>query len=260
MHKDTVPADTEGMTVLRLLCLADLHGWLPASLPPCDGLIIAGDVFPTDSHAIDFQRRWAHARLRRWLDRLGIDIAWTFGNHDHLGQQSHDLARMMGWNHPPTVDAVRQIAGLSVHLSPWSPSFGTWAFMDGDEQLTEKWDMAQAPLDVLVTHTPMHSVLDRVVEGSHAGSKTLVEAVMRLRPLLHVCGHIHEARGVSEVAPSVTSVNASVRRRDYSITCIGQMVHIDVEARTVEVESVEIERDWWRGPGGKDAAPWGLFY
>jgi Icc-related predicted phosphoesterase len=249
------------MNVLRLLCLSDLHGWLPASLPACDGILIAGDVFPTENHSLEYQRRWAHSRLRRWLDRQGVPVRWTFGNHDWLGQDDKALARMLGWNQPPTIDAACDVAGARVHLSPWSPRFGHWAFMDDDDQLADKWALAEAPLDVLVTHTPMLGVLDRVVEGSSEGSQTLVEHVMRVRPILHVCGHIHESRGVQQVAEGITSLNASVRRRDYSITCIVHVAHIDMDARKlIHVESIEVERDWWRGPGGKDEAPWGLFY
>jgi Icc-related predicted phosphoesterase len=44
--------------------------------------------------------------------------------------------------------------------------------------------------------------------GEHLGCPALAEAVRRVRPRLHVFGHIHEAYGMSE-ANGITVANAS---------------------------------------------------
>lgn len=50
---------------------------------------------------------------------------------------------------------------------------------------------------MLVSHSPLLGHLDVTIGGRHTGSKALATAVPRARPRLHVCGHVHEGRGVS---------------------------------------------------------------
>jgi len=54
---------------------------------------------------------------------------------------------------------------------------------------------------MLVTHGPPHGILDLVpsdMSGNyeHAGREELLKAVRRLKPKLHIFGHIHEGYGV----------------------------------------------------------------
>ncbi len=49
--------------------------------------------------------------------------------------------------------------------------------------------------DVLITHGPPHGILDRTFRGEQAGCADLRDALRRVRPKLHVFGHIHEGYG-----------------------------------------------------------------
>jgi Icc-related predicted phosphoesterase len=52
-------------------------------------------------------------------------------------------------------------------------------------------------VDILVTHGPPYSILDRSPGALHpAGCPQLLEAVTRLKPKLHVFGHVHGAHGM----------------------------------------------------------------
>jgi Icc-related predicted phosphoesterase len=62
---------------------------------------------------------------------------------------------------------------------------------------------------VLVTHGPPHGILDRTDDGEHVGCEELTAAVARVRPKLHVFGHIHEGYG-QRVLDGVRYVNASI--------------------------------------------------
>lgn len=46
-------------------------------------------------------------------------------------------------------------------------------------------------IDILVTHGPPRAHLDMI----HLGCPTLLEEVWRVRPRLHIFGHVHEANG-----------------------------------------------------------------
>ena len=83
----------------------------------------------------------------------------------------------------------------------------------GDE-IRRKWDLIPEDTDVLITHGPPHGILDLVpsdMSGNyeHAGCEELLLAVKRVKPKLHVFGHIHEGYGVARRART-TFVNACI--------------------------------------------------
>ena len=49
---------------MRVAAISDLHGYLPDT-PPCDVLLIGGDVCPVYDHGLDFQRRWLQTEFAR---------------------------------------------------------------------------------------------------------------------------------------------------------------------------------------------------
>lgn len=49
---------------------------------------------------------------------------------------------------------------------------------------------------VLITHEPPFDILDLTFFGSNAGAIEIREATEKVRPILHVFGHIHESAGV----------------------------------------------------------------
>jgi Icc-related predicted phosphoesterase len=52
-------------------------------------------------------------------------------------------------------------------------------------------------VDILVTHGPPYGILDASPGAlHHAGCPQLLEAVARLKPKLHVFGHVHGAHGM----------------------------------------------------------------
>ncbi|KAG5341107.1 hypothetical protein C0989_011560 [Termitomyces sp. Mn162] len=82
----------------------------------------------------------------------------------------------------------------SVYGSPWSPWFHNWAFNynreDGEALLSNF-----PATDILLTHGPPARILDRTQSLDFAGCADLRNHLPRLRPRLHVFGHIHESRG-----------------------------------------------------------------
>lgn len=79
----------------------------------------------------------------------------------------------------------------------------------GYDIIKPHWDMIPENTDVLITHGPPHGILDQTVRGKlHVGCQELLEAVYRIKPKLHLFGHIHEARGKIEY-DGITFMNAS---------------------------------------------------
>jgi Icc-related predicted phosphoesterase len=75
--------------------------------------------------------------------------------------------------------------------------------------LAYHWAELPDGIDLLLTHGPPLGVQDQNAKGKYLGDAALAEAVQRVRPRLHVFGHIHESYGVTR-ANSTTFVNASV--------------------------------------------------
>jgi predicted phosphohydrolase len=201
---------------MRIVCLSDTHNRHAAiRVPEGDLLLHAGDATmhgtPEEIRAFD-----------AWLGTLPhphkVVIA---GNHDWLFQREPEAARALITNAVYLEDSGATIGGLRLWGSPWQPWFLDWAFnLRRGRPLREKWDRVPPETDVLVTHGPPFGIRDRVRKlfpgaiglalgrGESVGCEELLEAVGRLRPRLHLFGHIHEGYG-TEQRDGTAFVNAS---------------------------------------------------
>lgn len=58
-------------------------------------------------------------------------------------------------------------------------------------------------VDVLVVHEPPLGTLDLVPSGQHIGSQQVLDLMIRLRPRLLTCGHVHESPGIERVGETL---------------------------------------------------------
>jgi hypothetical protein len=200
--------------VTTVAAIADLHGFLP-DVPPCDVLLVAGDVCPVQDHGLERQRRWLETSFTDWLGGIEAGtIVGIAGNHDFVAQADPALMCSLPWRYlcDESVDA----GGLRIHGSPWTPTFYDWAFMQDDPDLAAVWAAIPDDIDVLVTHGPPHGHADIAVHGLHCGSETLTARLAELDRLrLHVFGHIHEGGGIRETLGAATLANVSYVDFDY---------------------------------------------
>lgn len=176
---------------MRIVCLSDthdLHGDL--AVPDGDLLLHAGDATmsgtPQQIEAFD---DW----LARQPHRHKVVIA---GNHDWGFQRTPARARALLRHATYLEDSLAEVDGLRIWGSPWQPWFYDWAFnLERGPQIAAKWALIPDGIDVLVTHGPPLGILDRTSRGEAVGCADLLAAIDRVRPRLHVFGHIHEAYG-----------------------------------------------------------------
>lgn len=193
---------------MRLVCLSDTHNRTDGlDVPAGDLLLHAGDL---TGHG----KRDEFAHAARWLASLPHrHKVLVAGNHDFLLQDRPAEARALLAAVPGLVylmDEEVELDGVRIYGSPWQPWFYDWAFnlpRDGEE-LAAVWAKVPTGIDVLLTHSPMHGVVDLTSRGEPAGCERLRAAMGRIKPRLHVCGHIHEAYG-QVVEDGVHHVNAS---------------------------------------------------
>ncbi len=199
---------------MRVAAISDLHGYLPDT-PPCDVLLIGGDVCPVYDHGLDFQRRWLQTEFAPWLTRQPAQkILGIAGNHDFVAEVDEELMRSLPWRY--LIDETTRVDGLTVHGSPWTVTFMDWAFMRDDDELAPMWARIPEDTDVLVTHGPPFGHGDLVINGNRGGSETLLRRLERLPQLrLHICGHIHEGGGSRSRVGTAEVVNVSYVGFDY---------------------------------------------
>ena len=183
-----------------------------------------GDVL---LHAGDFTRRGTEREVRafaEWLarqpHRLKVVIA---GNHDLSFDAcfpKRDLVHQYGFPKGTNDQALAAIRGLlagpdapcvylegqSVEVDGWriwgaphTPAFWGAFNVEPGPSMEALWGRIPAGTDIVVTHGPALGHGDTVARGrQQVGCPTLRRHLLqRVRPAIHVCGHIHESAGVS---------------------------------------------------------------
>jgi Icc-related predicted phosphoesterase len=190
---------------MKIVAVSDLHGFLPDNVPPCDLLLLAGDICPIEDHSFNFHCDWMRYQFRAWLERTPArKIVGIAGNHDLLFERASVLVpRDLPWTY--LQDSGIEYAGLKIWGTPWQPWFFEWAFNGNPELLEKKWRLIPKDTDILVVHGPPHGYGDGVPERGgvrHAGCPLLLKRIEEIKPRLVVFGHIHEGRGEWQLGPT----------------------------------------------------------
>jgi Icc-related predicted phosphoesterase len=185
---------------MHIVAISDLHGILP-EIPPCDLLLIAGDISPGTYP--EQQARWLDHEFRAWLTKLTLsgvkEIVGIAGNHDFVFEEDvlRPFVSGLGWKY--LQDSGTTCQGWSIWGSPWQPIFFDWAFNADDATRREVWSRVPDGTDILIAHGPPFGFGDGAPRGpgavEHAGCKHLLACVERIKPRLVVFGHIHEGHG-----------------------------------------------------------------
>lgn len=202
---------------------ADLHGYLPDIPDNLDLLLIAGDIgVLADHHLESFSGMdRTMADLEDWLDSAPCEVVAIAGNHDFglAGSVNNIYAHNLNWVY--LRDETVRVNGLKIHGSPWTPTYGPWAFMQDDLVLFDKWAMIPTDVDILMTHGPPKGVMDVGHGGVAAGSESLRRRLLELDgPMLHIFGHIHGSRGETH---DDTTITANVAYVDEAYQPVGIM-------------------------------------
>jgi predicted phosphodiesterase len=177
---------------MHVVAVSDLHGHLP-EIPPCDLLLIAGDILPMDDYDRAAQAVWLHTVFRPWLAaQPARHIVGIAGNHDFVFEQPGGPTDLP-WTY--LQDSGTEIEGFKIWGSPWSLWYHDWAFNLYEPQLQNRWALIPDDTDILLVHGPPYGYGDRTMRGFSAGSLSLRERIENIGPRLVVWGHIHEANG-----------------------------------------------------------------
>ncbi len=198
------------MKQIKIVSTSDIHGELDFKIPIGDILTISGDICPVrGSHSPTAQMFWLNDYFLPWCDSLIKDgtfkyIVFIAGNHDFVFRK---VVNFPGSNFhfvlPPNVhylqDSMVELEGVKIYGTPWTPTFGNWAYMKDDTDLDEIHAKIPEGIDILLSHGPAKYWGDIILKGPYAdekgnlGSESLRKHVVRVKPQYFIYGHIHEA-------------------------------------------------------------------
>ena len=183
---------------LKIVCISDTHCFI-ATIPEGDVLIHAGDL-TKEGTVSEIQTQLD------WLDKLPHQhIIVIAGNHDsYFDPRSRrpqdfdkklDFKRIQYLQHSGIVleFASKGDRKLMIYGSPQIPECGGEEHAFQYRRQDDAWSgTLPKDVDVLVTHTPPRWHLD--LPGG-IGCDFLLKEVWRVKPELHVFGHVHAGHG-----------------------------------------------------------------
>ncbi len=190
--------------------ISDLHGYTPP-LPGGDLLLITGDLTARDT--LD-----GYERFIEWLKEMPYSHKVVIGgNHDGLIEKKAVLLTDVATNIHYLEDSEVTIDGLRIWGSPYTPEFMSWHFMrKRGEEIKKHWKLIPDGIDILLTHGPPFGILDKNLKGEPVGCKDLLDEVQtRIKPRLHLFGHIHEEAGKRVLINDTTFINCSFVDAEY---------------------------------------------
>ena len=200
---------------MLLIAFGDVHmDTVSASRIPeigtADAVILTGDL------TIDGGRREARQVLSA-VSKVNPRIYAQIGNMDR--PEVDTLLTEEGMNLNGQGVLMGDVGLLGLGGSTETP-FGTPSEFSEDElnqRLLAGYDEIQhARHRILVSHCPpLHTRLDQVRAGLHAGSRAVREFLEQGCAHLCVCGHIHEAVGTEQVGPALVLNPGMVSRGGY---------------------------------------------
>jgi len=162
-------------STVRIVAISDTHGFhKDLIIPKGDILVHCGDADGGDCGGVSF------SLFAKWFVRKTHPYRlFILGNHDYRFRKELKEFRLQG---------SRTIMGLKFHALSY-------------DRGTASYDRIPKDLDVLVTHDPPYGVRDLSYLQTHIGCRKLTRQLRDMgskAPLLHLFGHVHEARGLAQ--------------------------------------------------------------
>ena len=239
---------------IKIAATSDIHGFLDgleddiAAIRP-DVLVIAGDIHPCrlDMDADYWFRKEFFPLVERLLPTQVVAVP---GNHDfwlnELLQKHGGLGRLQCMGEVPPnfhllCDSWVIVKGLDFYGTPWVPWInGKWCWEASDRTLEYEFAKIPEDADVLIAHSPPlinHDFVDISLDHDkrywrHFGSKALTCEIIRKKPRVVFCGHIHSGKhgGIDikdrEGKPICKCYNVSRVNEQYNVAYNLQVVEL----------------------------------
>ncbi|MFN0049320.1 MAG: metallophosphatase domain-containing protein [Cytophagales bacterium] len=177
---------------MKIIAIADTHGQHHnLKIQKGDILIHAGDVtqYGNEDELYDFLE-WFGCQKPTFK-------VWIGGEHDWC-LESTKLSRITDVRKKGigTMVCLQNssitINGFKIYGSPVTPYFRGMALnRERGKEIKVMWQKIPSDTDILITHGPPFGILDKGV-----GCEELLAKVIKVKPRLHIFGHVHQGFGV----------------------------------------------------------------
>lgn len=197
-------------THTRIVCMSDTHGChRQVTVPHGDVLIHAGDFTNLGEVAqiADLSAYFGELSHENVICIAGNhEVSFQPDNHDkylkktfNRNEKQKKAARDALQNCTYLEDSACTVQEIKFYGSPWQPWFWDWAFnLSRGKECREVWKKIPTCTEVLITHGPPLGRGDLTSGKNRAGCLDLLREVQnRIKPRVHIFGHVHEGYGVS---------------------------------------------------------------
>ena len=226
---------------MKIYAISDTHGHLP-DVPPCDVLVIAGDVVP-----LSLQRSmlgsiwWLNTTFIDWIDSINCKKAILIaGNHDFVfdtqwGDFNKDELKKSKKLVYLAQNESYEYGGKTFYSFPWTPVLRGWAFYADNDKIKSECKKIPQKIDVLISHCPPKIGTAGVVMQNHYnhgrdfGCPELAEAINSRDIKCCICGHIHTGDKTPQIAENDSKTvvyNVSVLDENYKQYYNGTTIEI----------------------------------
>lgn len=220
IHNGTYPVPKNH---IRFVCVSDTHS-RDFSIPNGDILIHAGDFTKkgTELEVLAFS-----SLLKSLPHKHKVIVA---GNHDSPFDVKNYESIIRKHRTVPCdpfkvkrllspfyylEDSFVEVEGYKIWGTPWTKRHYIGAFNSHDKDLlASMFNQIPDGMDIIVSHSPPLGILDRTRDNKSVGSGSLARVVARIKPKVHIFGHIHESHGHAYV-DGTTYINASICNNRY---------------------------------------------
>lgn len=198
---------------MKLVCISDTHELhRELEVPPGDILLHAGDF------TFFGRTRRAIVDFNDWLGELPHRHKVVVpGNHEYLLEGNPEFGRLITNAHLLINESV-VVEGVRIWGSPLTRHDGGAFGRSHALDRIRIYETIPADTEILITHGPPHGILDTsgAANSAPAGDVELRRAVVRIRPRLHLFGHIHPGYGIRPTRHTLF-VNAALLGADGSL-------------------------------------------
>ncbi len=206
-----IEALKEPEEAVRLVLMSDTHGHhRKAKVPDGDVLVHAGDFTYFNGNT------WAIRDFNHWLAHLPHrNKVLIPGNHD--SGFAYPAWRELITAATLLINEGTTIGRLRIWGSPVTP--GDWGAFGAETSVERAELFSRIPCgtDILISHAAPYGILDQAsAHDGPQGCHQLRDAVCRIKPCLHVFGHLHQGYGIRRHGGTLF-VNAALAGSTYEL-------------------------------------------